>query len=521
MRRRARSSRSLTGSLVLLVTAFLHPAIAQQPPAPAQPTVPARPTTPGPQPAPGQPPPSDQPPGPEPKPVAPAPIPLAPIPVIPKAQPIGPPPTVPAAPQRVLPPTVGIRGGTFQFEPSLTLLEEYTDNFNLTERDKQSNFRTVLSPGLALRINSPLTMGLIAYTFSPTYDTATDDVSLFHSLLGQITWRANPRWQLTLADTFTRSDEPAEADRLALRQERRTFTTNTFALVSDYLIGRVATRQAYQLVTFFDDDDTNTLTQLVSASATVPIYRINLFSLGYEYVTTKTTGGTDAQAGSAADDFDLQGHQATLSVSRQISSSTSLGVNTSYGWRNDTSDGDDTDYQIWNAGPFVRYELPGRLLLDASIGVSGLTSSTQTFGPSVSTASSLTYQLARARATLAVDRGFSETFTAGENFGVVETEGAQGTLSYRITPLLTSSASGFYRRSELTRIADTTAPDRNEKTKRWGGSVTLSWRVLRNLLMNLTYTYEHTVTNDRNGSTSADDRNYSENRVQASIRVNF
>jgi hypothetical protein len=538
MPRRAGRRQPLKGALLLLVLALATPAFAQapvsgaKPPVPGQPVLPGQPGSQGQPPVPGEPPPAPV------LPPAPTPVP-APVPVIPEVQPIGPPSTVPSAPQRVLPPpTVGLPvTATFQFEPSVTLREEYSDNFNLTERNRQSNFRSVVAPELRLGINSPLTKGLISYTFSPSHDTLTDEVLLFHSLLGQVVWQANPRWILTLADAFTRSDQPGEADRLGLRQERRTFASNTFSLTSDYLIGTVATRQSYRFVTFSDDDGAKTTTHSLAANASVPLYQTNLLSVGYDYLTTDSsagsgTGSRQLQFNATSEDFSVQGHQLTAAASRQVSPLTAVGLKTTYALRNVTTDTDDTDFQLWTATVFTKYVLPGRLTLDGSLGVSGLTTGSEDIGPGFFTATSLSYEFARAVVSLAVDRGFSETFAEGQNFGVIETEGVLGSLTYRFTPSLTGIASGFYRRNKGTGIGNNgtgtgSDGDQNEETKNWGGSMALSWRLLRNLLLDLSYSYVEHVAKDNgnagsgNAARSGDNGGYTENRVQAALRFSF
>jgi hypothetical protein len=414
----------------------------------------------------------------------------------------------------------------FRFEPALTLREEFTDNYRLTERNKVSNFRTVVSPELRLGINLPLTKGLIVYNFAPSYDTRAEDdeVLFFHSLLGQIVWQANPRWQLTLADSYTRNDQPSEADRLGLRQERRTFTTNTFALASDYLIGTVATRQGYQLVTFSDVDGSETVTHTVTAGASVPVYQLNLLSLGYNYLASEVTGGssdTREQLVTTGEDATIKGHQVTFGASRQISALTSVGLTSSYALRNVTTDDDDDDYQIWNASVFAQYMLPGRLRLDANVGVTGLTSGSESVGPNVFTASSLTYEFARAVAVLTIDRGFSETFADGQNFGIIETEGVTASLSYPFIQSLTGTVSAFYRRNTFTNAGSASALDQGEKTENWGGTAGIAWRVHRKVLFDLSYSYLDQFGSDNGGSGTDNNRNYTENRVQASIRFIF
>jgi hypothetical protein len=424
----------------------------------------------------------------------------------------------------------------FQFEPKLTVSEEYTDNFNLSDRNKKSNFRSTVAPGLGVSINSPLVKGLIAYKFAPAYDTATDEVLLFHSLLGQVAWDVNPRWKLSLADTFIRSDEPGEADRLGLRQQRQTFTSNTMLLSSDYLIGRVATRESYQMSNFSDDGGRDTKSHTLALSATAPLYTTNSISGGYEYLVSNSTGSTLTTSTTSTNtlgtsgDFDVTGHKFTAGATRRLNTLQSVGVKSSYALRTVTGQTSETDFQLWNASVFTDYELPGRLKLNVTLGVSQLSSdSGASVGPNPSTKSSLTYQFARAVVSLAVDKGFSETFAEGENFGVVETEGVTGSLLYPFTPSLTGTLTGFYRRNKTTPIGNTSfGIQQNQETENWGGTLAFSWQLRPGLLLELSYAYIQQVGSDRQGVTGTTvngsigiGNTYTENRVRAAVNLSF
>jgi hypothetical protein len=493
-------SRFVVGVVVLLAIAVTHPAQAQEPAPGEQQPSPAEPSAP----------PAAPPPGPLP----------VDIPVIPEVRPIGPPPTVPSAPPRFLP-TLRVGGqptATFQLVPSLTLSEEYTDNFNLSERDKESNFRSSVAPGLQLLINRAFVKGVAAYTFSPTHDTSTNDIGLFHSFLGQVAWDVSPRWRLTVADALTRGDEPSSADRLGLRQERQTFTSNIFSFSSDYTIGKVATRQSYRMSLFTDDDGGDTTSHSVAAVATVPLSQTSSLSAGYDYLNSTTSSDDDGSTGGfRVSANDVTGHRLTGSVSRQVTALRSVGLSGSYAFRTvDSETG--TDYQLWNVAAFTSHTLPGRLTLDVSLGVSALRPETEkTLGPHFSTATALRYQFARAVATLAIDRGFSETFSEGEDFGVVETTGGAVSLAYPFTPFLSSAVGGFYRRSKFTDVTGDD-PSETERTTNWGGSLSLSWRIIRNLLLELSYSYVRQKGDE--GQFDGGD-SYTENRVRAALIVSF
>jgi hypothetical protein len=469
-------------------------------------------------------------PGPTPPPTA-----AEPVPVIPEAQPF-PPSTVPSAPQRRLPAAdAGLPPtATFKLEPTITLSEEYTDNFNLTERDKLSNFRSTVSPGLRVLINSAFTKGTIAYTFSPAHDSATDDLQLFHSLLGQVTWEANPLWKITLADTFTRGDQPLEADRLGLRQERQTFTTNTFSLSSDYLIAGIATRQSYQWSTFSDDDGGKTTSHTLAAAATVPLYETNSLTLGYDYLTSTTSGDSDSLGGGTGGTFagvtggDVSGHQFTAAASRQLNRLRSAGVKGSYAFRTLTDDLGDTDYRLWNVSVFTNYVLQDRLTISGSLGVSGLIiDSGDGAGPNLFSTTNISYLFGRAVASLTVDQGFSETFAGGQDFGVVETRGVTGSLTYPFTPLLAGTVTGSYRQNKTTGVGNVgTGAGGEQESESWGGTATLTFKLLRNVLLDVTYSYLNQGATEGGGSSgttfqSSGQGGYVENRVKASLNVSF
>jgi opacity protein-like surface antigen len=260
---------------------------------------------------------------------------------------------------------------------------------------------------------------------------------------------------------------------------------------------------------------------VLAASATIPIYLTNSASVGYEYIDSKTdqSGGTTGDQGFfSSDSFKVRGHQFTAGASRQLSPITTVGLRGSYALRTGTDETGDEDFQLWNFAVFGRHILPGRLTLDGSVGVTGASSdSSGSVGPNFFTVTSASYQLGRALIALGFDSGFSETFTEGQNFGVVETRGVIGSFSYAITPAISGTLSGSWRRNEPTGIGDASI---QSDTTTWTGAVGVSWRIQRRLLLDLTYIYtDHTDNRRTDVTTSGSDGSYTENRVQASLRV--
>lgn len=104
---------------------------------------------------------------------------------------------------------------TFTLTPSLAVLETYDDNVLLSSTDRQSDFVTSIIPGLRLTVRDPrwdVTLAASAradyYADRPELNSTTDHQS--GNLA--IAFRATPRLTVSLADTFTRSLNPAEVD---------------------------------------------------------------------------------------------------------------------------------------------------------------------------------------------------------------------------------------------------------------------------------------------------------------------
>ena len=290
--------------------------------------------------------------------------PVAPVLVIPAATPpvegAPPPPTISSAPLRVLPTLVGVgaQRPVFVFQPSVSLSEEYTDNFDLTKTDRHSNFRSAIAPSVLFSFDNAITNAIIGYTFSANHDSFRNEMLYFHSVVGQISWQATPRLKFTLSDAFTHNDEPSQADSLNLRRQRATFTSNALAVTSDYVIGPVATREYYRWNTFSNGGNaggSDTTTQTAGVSASVPLYSENTLTLGYEYLTSRTSqSGNQTSSGTNPTfqgDQDVAGNQVIASFGRKINSLVTGGVSGSYALRDVSGSGvaSPGTFKLWTA----------------------------------------------------------------------------------------------------------------------------------------------------------------------------
>jgi hypothetical protein len=393
----------------------------------------------------------------------------------------------------------------FELHPSIGIAEEYTDNFNLTPGEGQANFRTSVSPGLTLLINRPFTKGQISYNLQVAHDSSEpEDLKLFHSFLGQVSWQPMPRLTLTVADVLTQGDDAAQADQLSLRRERESFTTNTFSVTSDYLLGNVATRQYYRITTFLQEGDDltggDTTTQALGLSASRAFYQTNTASVGYDYLTSDTTNET------------VSGHEFTGTLARQLTTLRSVGVTGSVAYRTAEDDfGGDSNYSKWSIALFNSFVVPGRWSMQGSLGYSWLVPDTGQSHGLITSATTFTFEFARATATLGIDQGFSETFAAGEDFGVVETRGIHAALNYAFTPALSGRASAFLRENDFTGVAG----EERGTERTWGGELSFAARLRRWLMFHLNYNYTDAT------QSSSGRGGYTENRVRAALDATF
>jgi hypothetical protein len=402
-----------------------------------------------------------------------------------------PPPTIPTAPEVLLPlPPLPTNRPvkTFDFRPMLSVSEEYSDNFNRSSRDPISNFRSMISPGFQLLLDSGFLTGQAMYTLSAFRDSSVDEFGKHHLFVGQLAWQVTPRLKLSLADTFTQSDNPALADRLDLRLARQEFTSNLLSLVGDYSLGgRIDTSEYYRLSTFTSAQQT-TSTHTLGAKGSVPLGQIHTLTLGYEYLDSETTveragAGVVGAFGNSA----TTGHQLTGSFSRDLTKERTAGVTAAYAIREQTVASGRTNFSRWSVSLFNNY-VAEKLVLRGSIGLAQLDAQGAKARLLFTSDTDVAYHLGPAVLGLRLERGFSESFGQGQNFGVVETSGISGSLFYRFSPLLTASATGGYRENKFTGLGGGLAGGEDQVIT---VTANLSYQVLRWLTATVDYTYTH------------------------------
>jgi len=410
------------------------------------------------------------------------PVPGSPIP--PWTPPVAPPPSQ-AHPPGTVPygiQTLGA-GKLFDFNLNPNISETWTDNFNQTAQNKQENYRTVLGLGANLLINGATTKGFISSNAGLTYDSSESSQGwqLFPTITAGIIQTLSPRLSLTLTDSFTRSDNPNQANQFGLNTQRQTYTSNTFSAAVSYLIDQVSTQAYYRNSLYYTggDNGDNTTSNILGLSASSQVGLYNTVTLGYEFSWSDTSG-----ASSGNNSGQSTGNLFTASVARQTGTYSSVGIQGSYARY---SPPQENDQHLSNVSLFSTYGFPSGLSLSGSIGYSYLTQGGQPSEHGVTTNSTLSYRFGPAAVSVGLFAGFRPTgLDGGQNFGIQQTQGYTGSFSYIFTPVLFGSIQMTYTENSPTGSSNESSGS-NDKTA--NASANLSWQILRWLSVNANYSY--------------------------------
>jgi hypothetical protein len=109
---------------------------------------------------------------------------------------------------------------------SVSLTEEYSDNFFLSDSDPQDVFRTSLNLGTVYRVESGRGFVSLANSLRGSYDIGAGQGTFAFANLSFTAGYELPRLSLSLNESFIRSDEPGEATPIGVRRQRQPFSQN-------------------------------------------------------------------------------------------------------------------------------------------------------------------------------------------------------------------------------------------------------------------------------------------------------
>jgi len=145
---------------------------------------------------------------------------------------------------------------------------------------------------------------------------------------------------------------------------------------------------------------------------------------------------------------------------------------------------------------FSTYGLPSGLSLSSSVGYSQFSQPNQSSTSAVSSNSNLSYRFGPALVAVGIFSDFRQTALTGQNFGIVQTSGYTGSISYIFSPFITGSLQATYTHNSPTGNGNNaSSPSQSAFT----GGANLNWALLRWLSLNGNYTYS-LLSNPTTGS---------------------
>jgi opacity protein-like surface antigen len=431
-------------------------------------------------------------------------------------------------PNPLLEALLALRERTPQLLVTASLTEEYSDNFFLSEHDREEEFRTSVSIGTAYRMESGRSFISLANLLTGNYDVRAEQGNIAFANLSLNAGYQLPRLSLTLSENFVRTDNAEEASPAGIRNERRRFLRNSISPQIRYDLTRTtAISGAYSNI-FVKNEETEggdidpsatglglgqgtTITHSVAAGLQhwfTPIFSSNM---NYAFATT---------------DSDEVGDSLSHAMSVNLGYALSARTNTSFhafGEIIDRSSGD-PDSKIYGVSVGLRRQLTSYLSAFVSLGPTliDISNGSKRIFPNWQANFDGTLPLSRQTSLgLSVQQNLSNTTTDVDDVGVVLSRSATLTLLHTISRDLITSLSVGYTRTELLENSSSLNTAQGQDFDLWNVRAGLSYALTRILSLSASYRYLHRQASG-GGDTGTQDRlggNFDENRFMISLSV--
>jgi hypothetical protein len=404
------------------------------------------------------------------------------------------------------------------FSPSITVSEEYTDNLFLTDEDEESEFLTVIAPRAAFSVEGKTFGWELAYEPGFTFYNQHDELNTVrHSASLDGRHQLTKRLSLTLADNFTRTEEPYRRADISFRRPRAQVVT--LEELIDYTI-RTSREPRYtndalaRLDYQFGADDR------VYAAFNHRIFRDEnprgedsqryTPSVGFEHWLDTWNGlrgdlsYTRGLFEEETDDFhDVEGNLRFTHKFDRF-----LGGFVEYTHLYTNFDDAEDDYHVYNPAAGVNYTFAEDAFIEASLGyfIQDRETGDNESGITVNLDIGKSWRYKRWAFRLNGSSGYEQTYFRSENLGFTEFYQVRGGLDYNFTRYLRASLSADYRFSQYLDVE----PEREDHIATASGGLT--YQATQWLSFSLSDTYR-VVESD------AEFNDYRENRVVLSVSI--
>jgi Putative beta-barrel porin 2 len=420
---------------------------------------------------------------------------------------------------------------------SISLDEEYSDNFFLTERDPEEEYRTRLSIGTVYRLDSGRSFVSLANSLSGTYDARADQVNLGFANLALNTGYQLPRLSLSLSESFLRSDEAQEATPAGVRRDRQPFSQNIVSPQFRYTLTRsTAINGAYTNTLVWNEAQggNNTDTSSGNQGGVQGDSVTHSFSTGLQHWFRGNLSGslgymfTDVDTEDAGD---TQSHGASADLAYIINPRTTTSFR-AFGTLNDRSQGTtdvrpaEADSRIFGASFGVRRQFTPFLAAFLSIGPTLVDRQGRparlfaNWQASLDGAVPITRHIS---VSFVTQQGIEDTSGDVEDVGLVLSQSAALIVNYSVSRTLLASGFANFTRTQMLEDISTDVSTQNQDFTLWNAGVRFSYALTPIWSLSATYRYQSRDSDVPNGTTDGTGLGgkYNENRVIFSLTAAF
>jgi hypothetical protein len=444
-------------------------------------------------------------------------------------------------PNPLLEPILQLRQVTPRLFMSISLIEEYSDNFFLSATDPQDVYRTSLNLGTVYRLESGRSFVSLANSMRGSYDAGAGQGAFAFANLSLNAGYELPRLSLALSESFLRSDDPEDATPVGVQRQRQPFSQNIVTPQLRYaLTPTTALNGAYTntLVWTGSVEQDNADSLAGNQRSVVENSVSHAFSVGFQQQINRDLSGDASYTFSLTNrqpSGDTQSHAASADLAyiinpRTITSFRAFGalIDQSQG-TSDINTGE-TDAQIFGTtfgvrqqltsvlaafvavGPTLvkREGLPTRVFANWQVGLDGILPITQSTSLSFST-----------------QQRIADTAGDVNDVGLVSSRSATLTLNHLFTRDLLASMFANATQTELLENIATDVSTQGQDFLYWSTGVRFSYALTPVWSLSASYRYQHrdsdVPSEGANSSVNITglEGKYSENRVTFSLTAAF
>jgi hypothetical protein len=374
--------------------------------------------------------------------------------------------------------------------PELRIVNEYTDNVDLTENDQRSSLVTVISPGVTATIIGEQGTATIGYHLGYSIYSESSAKNAFRQRL-ELAGESDlsKRTHVSFTDSLIQTEEPTSVDDPVENRNRETLIRNNANLSLSHRFGKYDSIQFLYGHSLIESDDEETESSTAHMPAINFIHRFDPYRIDLETGIAYTYGRFEG------DSPDVETWQITAGLSRMFTKLFRAFLD--YRQTLTRYQGDREDYSIYglSAGFDTRISKTMNLLAEAGYYIQSIEEGTDHSDFSASIAATKTFKYA----TIGLNgsTGYRQSFFEGENLGFSSYYQVDGDLRYQVTRYVDTGLRGYYRLDEYREAT----PERTDETM--GAVADLSWQIQEPLFLNLDVRYQTVDSDDPTESEDA------------------